>query len=96
LLLSGNKLVDNVDYRRQLTALAPDAIGGEMEGFGVYSAAARKNVDWVVVKAICDWADGRKRVRKKARQTEAATRSAEAVLHTLERGGFVPRGYPDG
>jgi nucleoside phosphorylase len=49
LLLSGNKLVDNVDYRRQLTALAPDAIGGEMEGFGVYSAAARKNVDWVVV-----------------------------------------------
>jgi nucleoside phosphorylase len=92
LLLSGDKLVDNVDYRDQLTALAPDAIGGEMEGFGVYSAAARRNVDWVVVKAICDWADGRKRVRKKARQNDAASRSAEAVLRTLERGGFVPRG----
>jgi nucleoside phosphorylase len=32
-LLSGNKLVDNVDYRNQLEALCPEAIGGEMEGY---------------------------------------------------------------
>jgi nucleoside phosphorylase len=89
-MLSGRKLVDNVDYRDQLTALCPEAIGGEMEGYGVYAAAQRHSVDWVIVKAICDWADGRKRNRKAHRQNVAAANAALAVLRTLERGGFAP------
>jgi nucleoside phosphorylase len=89
IVLSGRKLVDNVDYRDQLTALCPEAIGGEMEGYGVYAAAQRHRVDWVIVKAICDWADGRKRNRKAHRQKVAAENAALAVLRTLERGGFA-------
>lgn len=87
-LLSGNKLVDNTDYRGELHDLCPDAIGGEMEGFGVYSAAARARADWIIVKAISDWADGAKRGDEADRQQRAARNAATAVLRTLENGGF--------
>jgi nucleoside phosphorylase len=56
--------------------------------YGVYAAALRNNVDWIIVKSICDWADGRKRARKVYRQNLAARNAALAVLLTLERGGF--------
>lgn len=87
-ILSGSKLIDNLDYRDQISSLCRDAIGGEMEAFGVYSAAARAHVDWIIVKAVCDWADGHKRARKAYRQGLAAQNAALAVLRTIERGGF--------
>jgi nucleoside phosphorylase len=37
LLLTGAKLIDNIDYREQLRALFPDAIGGKMEDSGVWT-----------------------------------------------------------
>ena len=95
LVLSGAKLVDNQDYREQLRSFAPEAIGGEMEGGGVYSAAYRKGVDWIVVKAIADWADGKKRENKAERQEEAANNATRFVFHTLRQGGFTNRPLPD-
>lgn len=89
-LLSGSKLIDNIDYRNSILATCPDSIGGEMEGYGVYAAAARSRTDWIIVKAICDWADGNKRTRKSYRQRLAARNAATAVLRTLEKGGFGP------
>ena len=89
LLLSGEKLIDNDDYRRQLLAAEPEAIGGEMEGSGVYAAASTSRVDWIVVKAICDWADGKKSYNKQARQERAATASADLVFRALTLGGFT-------
>jgi nucleoside phosphorylase len=86
LLLSGDKLVDNIDYREKLRSLAPEAIGGEMEGAGVYAAAHRTGKEWILVKAICDYADGRKKHNKAARQKLAADAAANAVLHVLEEG----------
>lgn len=67
LLLSGDKLVDNIDYRLTLQSLAPEAIGGEMEGAGIYAAAHRASKEWILVKAVCDFADGNKRRNKTAR-----------------------------
>jgi nucleoside phosphorylase len=89
IMLSGKKLIDNVDYRDSLRSICPEAIGGEMEGGGIYAAAARSNVDWIIVKAICDWADGAKQVQMSHRQRLAARNAALAVLRTLERGGFA-------
>src|ERR1035441_3460021 len=60
LVLSGEKLVDNLAFREQLRALEPKALGGEMEGAGIYAACQDAKVDWILVKAICDWADGHK------------------------------------
>jgi Phosphorylase superfamily len=55
LILSGEKLVDNLEFRQTLEAQFPEAIGGEMEGSGVYAAAHRHKLDWIIVKAIRDW-----------------------------------------
>ena len=88
LLISGEKLVDNIDFRDQLTDLVPGALGGEMEAAGVYTAAAERQVDWIVAKAICDWADGKKRFKKAERQLQAASAASSFVLHALRQGGF--------
>ncbi len=89
LVLSGLKLVDNLDLRQKLLRLEPEAIGGEMEGAGLYDAASRRKVDWILAKAICDWADGHKRRNKAQRQSLAARNAARFVLHVLERGGLA-------
>ncbi len=82
-LLTGEKLVDNIDYRKQLQALEFEAIGGEMEGAGLYVSGYDHKVDWIVVKAICDFADGNKGVDKTARQKLAAKNAAEFVVQAL-------------
>jgi len=72
-VMSGDKLVDNFDFREQLKQFESEAIGGEMEGTGLYVSSHDKKVDWILVKAICDWADGNKSQDKDARQLIAAT-----------------------
>lgn len=89
LLLSGDKLIDNRDYRQQLYEFAPEAIGGEMEGTGLYSAAQRRKVDWIIIKAICDWADGNKGQDKDTYQQMAAENAARFTIHVLKQGGFA-------
>jgi hypothetical protein len=42
-------------------------------------------VDWILVKAICDWADGHKAEDKDEHQRLAAHNAAEFVLHTLQQ-----------
>ena len=74
-LLSGEKLVDQSDFKNKLFDAFPQAIGGEMEGAGLYAAATRFGVEWIVVKAICDWADGSK--------SDDAQPLAAAVPHRL-------------
>lgn len=83
LILTGEKLVDNLDYCQQLQRLEPEALGGEMEGAGLYAACQDAKVDWILVKAICDWADGNKAQDKEVRQELAARNAALFVLHTL-------------
>jgi nucleoside phosphorylase len=89
LIVSGDKLVDNLEFRQQLLQFEPEAIGGEMEGAGLYSAAERARAHWILVKAICDWADGYKGRNKKQRQKLAAANAAQFALHVISQGGFV-------
>jgi nucleoside phosphorylase len=88
-VLSGDKLIDNQDYRDQLIGLNPEAIGGEMEGAGLYATAQRKKVDWILVKAICDWADGQKTQQDEGqRQRDAAENAVRFLLYVISKGGF--------
>jgi nucleoside phosphorylase len=80
LILSGEKLVDSPTFKQCLLEKYPEAIGGEMEGAGLYSAAEREKVEWIIVKAICDWADGNK---KKMYQNLAAAAAVSLVEHVL-------------
>lgn len=88
LILSGEKLVDNLEFRQELLKHEPEAIGGEMEGAGLYVACQDARVDWILVKAICDWGDGHKAENKAERQATAARNAAQFVLHTLQKVGL--------
>lgn len=84
LLLSGEKLIDNPEYKSKLLKAYPTAIGGEMEGFGVYSACSNSSiVHWIIVKGICDFADGKKARGKERKQKEAAEASVNLCLHVF-------------
>jgi nucleoside phosphorylase len=87
LVLSGEKLVNDPIFRDWLLRAEPDAIGGEMEGAGLYAAAHDTKVDWILVKAISHWADGQP-VNNDA-HTVAANNAAQFVLHTIQLGGWA-------
>jgi len=82
-LLSGEKLIDDPLFKQELLDAFPDAIGGEMEGVGVYGASSRHEVEWIVVKAICDWADGSKK-DDDVIQEQAAANAAGLVLRVFQ------------
>ena len=91
LMLAGEKLIDNLAFRDALLKLDPEAIGGEMEGAGLYVACQSEKYDWIIVKAICDWADGNKNKDKDANQELAATNAARFVFHALSTGCLESR-----
>ncbi|MCC6649336.1 MAG: hypothetical protein IT374_27665 [Polyangiaceae bacterium] len=77
-ILSGEKLVDDEGVKAAVFAACPEAEGGEMEGAGLYAAAARRRLPWLIVKAICDWG-----VKKHKRAQSLAARNACAVVGAL-------------
>jgi nucleoside phosphorylase len=85
LMLTGEKLIDEIDYRNQLLKVEPEAIGGEMEGAGLYVTCLDYKIDWIVLKAICDWADGTKSRNKKKRQEKAAKNACDLLIHALKK-----------
>ena len=87
-LLSGSKLIANQEFRDKLRQIENEAIGGEMEGVGLYESTQRHNVGWLLIKAICDWADSNKSRDKEKRQKDAAENAARFTLHVIQQGGF--------
>lgn len=85
-ILSGEKLIDNPDFKAQLFRTHPHAIGGEMEGVGLASAAEREKREWILVKGICDWADGEK---ADGSQEFAAAAAVSLVQHVLNQPGVI-------
>lgn len=81
-ILSGEKLVDNLAFKAELFRQYPQAIGGEMEGAGLFAAACRTGTAWILVKSICDWGDGNKHDRH---QPLAAAAAASYVHHVLKQ-----------
>ncbi|AIF52882.1 hypothetical protein [Pelosinus sp. UFO1] len=91
-ILSGEKLVDNLDFKNQLLTLFPNAIGGEMEGAGIYAAATRAKVsEWILVKGICDWGDGTKTKEYQPLAADAALSLCHAVFSNPHSFEFLPK-----
>ena len=87
LLLSGDKVVDDADFKKQLFKAYPRAIGGEMEGRGAYAACRKNDInEWIVVKAVCDWADGTKSLNKDENQIVAARSAVSLLKHIFSDG----------
>jgi len=95
-MLSGESLIDNHKHLAKLLESFPQAEGGEMEGTGVFSAAHQDGVEWILVKAICDFADGKKSQGKKAKQKVAAESAASLCFYVFSQSGtFRDLGCPD-
>lgn len=78
-ILSGEELIDNKSRRDELVSIYTEAKGGEMEGTGV-SSACEGVADWIIVKGICDFADGQKGKEKKKRQQIAIESAVSLCL----------------
>ena len=86
-ILSGDKLVDDPEFKAFLFSHFSEAIGGEMEGAGLAAAAGRLSVPWILVKGICDWGDGQKHGKH---QPLAAAAAVSLVHHVLSQKGVLP------
>lgn len=80
-MLSGPKLIDNKEFRDDLIAKYPNAKGGEMEGEGAYAAAEQARVQTILVKSICDWADGHKNDNAHSFAASTAISLVEHILN---------------
>lgn len=82
MILSGDNVVDDREFKEKLIKRYPRAIGGEMEGRGAYGACRNRNIsEWIIVKAICDWADGTKSTDKEYNQITAAESAVSLLNH---------------
>ena len=86
-IISGDKLIDNAEFRQSLARRFREAIGGEMEGAGIQAAADRAGTQWLVVKAVCDYA-AEKGANKARRQAIASGTAARAVVEVIRQGGL--------
>jgi nucleoside phosphorylase/HEAT repeat protein len=88
-ILSGEKLIDDPRFKAHLFEHFTQAIGGEMEGAGVYAASDYFDAEWIIVKAISDWADGNK-AKKDENQPLAAAAAVSLVHHVLSEPDALP------
>lgn len=85
LILSANVLANSLALIEELRIEHPDAIGGEMEGSGVYCVASKRRIDWIIVKGISDWGFD----KDDKNQSVAATNAVSYMLYTVAMGGLA-------
>lgn len=86
LILSGDKVVDDEEFKTRLFDSFPRAIGGEMEGRGAYSACRRQGIEeWIIIKGICDWGVG-KAENKTENQINASESAVSFLRHMFANG----------
>ncbi|RYU92595.1 5'-methylthioadenosine/S-adenosylhomocysteine nucleosidase family protein [Emticicia agri] len=84
-ILSGEKLINSIGFRKELQLQFPTAKGGEMEGAGLYAACHDKRIPWVLVKGICDFADGNKDKGKDEKQKLAMNSVLNVCIHLFNK-----------
>lgn len=93
IILSAPWLVDSAEYKAKLLQMAPEAIGGEMEGFVLLQVQKKlrdqaRHIGVIVIKGVADYADGSKRNEW---QLTAAMAAADFACYQLENNGYKPR-----
>lgn len=77
----GNSVVKDSAVRDKLVEWYPEMVAIEMEGAGVATAVRGKDVEYLIIRSICDFSDATK---NKLYQDPAACNAAAAVWCTLE------------
>ena len=87
-ILSGHYLIDNMKAKETLlNAFANDAIGIEMEGAGLIKGLPDTRYKIMIVKAVCDFGDGKK---NKKYQPTAAMLAVECLMHCIGNSRYLP------
>lgn len=86
-IISGSKLVDNREFVDKLKTDYPEAIGGEMEGTGLQSSCQRGQIEWILIKGICDWGYDKQHENKDRDQEIAMKNACDFFIYTI-------RNYP--
>jgi nucleoside phosphorylase len=91
-VLSRDDLFDTLDLRNKFRDSLPEAVGGEMEGQGIYEAICdlNANVQWLIVKGICDWGYKKNvnQAEKETNQKTAATAAARLCATAIQKYRF--------
>lgn len=86
-LLAGGARIESRAFREHLRERVTDegamVVGGEMEAAGIAAACAAAKAEWVVVKAVSDFATKESRERIADTRDTAASRAAKFTLDTL-------------
>lgn len=88
LILSGGALSDDEEFVGKLKASYPEAIGAEMEGGGLLGACHRENIEWILIKGICDWGYNKQNEQKDQHQKIAISNVLDFFFHTIENFGL--------
>lgn len=91
LILSGGAIIHCAEFRDKLARKCAHgkgdlAVGGEMEGIGLLSASPKSSPNWIIVKAISDFADHHRDEVIRANRPLACYNSARFVLETIADG----------
>ncbi len=81
LFASGEKLINSENFINNLKHQEPEIIGGDMEACGLLSVCNEKKIDWLVVKAICDWGYD----KDDSKQQLAAHNSFDFIIYNLKK-----------
>ena len=60
LYLGSNSLLNDPEVKKRILERYEEAIGGEMESFGIYEASNFGEIPWIIIKGVSDWGDGNK------------------------------------
>jgi nucleoside phosphorylase len=78
-VVSGEKLVDNREFRDFLRRLTPTSIAGEMEAWGLSAVCHETSKQFIMVKGICDWGMN----KTSSQQDLAAANACKFVFEAL-------------
>jgi len=89
-IATGEKVVGDIEFMKQIRKIHPKIIGVEMEAFGVAVAAAnnRDRPRFIAIRGICDFAD---RTKNDAWHHYAAESAAAFTIGFLKSGPVAPR-----
>lgn len=89
-ILSGEKLFDSKSKRDEIYKAFPDAIGGEMEGYGLASVSSFKGInEWIIIKGVCDWGFDKQNKNKELYQQRAMKSAVSLCEFILSEKSFL-------
>ena len=84
LLLTADDVIDGIKIREDNFKKCTDAIGGEMESYGIYKVANECGMFFGMIKGICDWGAGKNFIIPNEELDDIDTEKTDVVKDMLQ------------